>query len=441
VTKENISQTSIELRFAGKRIGIFDYSLGAIYFHQTQEGIFVINQGPIDVFQNYNGPTDSYAGFGRITAHFTDNFRLVGGFRYTVDDKHFQGVSEALTIICPANPLFGCPEAPAFAFSLSPYEQPLPVPPFSGGIVPLPGTGAIISRGDTVIPPSSLTDRAPTFRVALEYDVAPQSLLYASVETGYRSGGFNLASSTPEVDDSTYKPEYITAYTLGSKNRFFGNRLELNGELFLWKYRDQQVSQLTEDALGAENNLIQNVGKSTNKGAELEGRFLVTPLTVFTTNLQYLDARYDRFTYISQSASGLPPTTGCAITPLGVAESSVDCSGKPSFNAPKWTLNFGAEQTIPIDGYRLVASANTQHLSSRYVGFDFLPEELAPAVWQSNAQLALSSEGGRWEVTLFVQNIENTRYPVNIARLPTGNFLADTTTPPRLYGARLNVKF
>ena len=440
-TRENDSQESLELRFAGRRLGIFDYTFGGLYFHQDQKGNFVLDQGPIDVFQNYNDTTSSYAGFARITANLTDQLRLVGGARYTVDDKQFTGVSEALTIVCPSNPNTGCPKGPDFPFATTPSGQPLPVPSMSGAALPVLGTGTIVSRDNTIVPQTSLTDRAPTFRAAIEYDVTPHSFLYGSVETGYRSGGFNLASSSATVQDATYKPEYITAYTVGSKNRFFDNRLELNGEAFVWKYRDQQVSHLTVDAAGSPNNIVQNVGRSTNQGAEVESRYLLTPLTVATANLQFLDAHYNSFVYTAQAANGLPPNTACPYHAVGGGAYTVDCSDRTSFNSPKYTVNFGLEQTIPLQNYKLIASANTQYLTRRYVAFDYLPQELAPAVWQSNAQLSLSPNYGRWDLTFFVQNIEDVRYSVNIARLPTGDFLANTTTPPRLFGARVDVKF
>ena len=54
-----------------------------------------------------------------------------------------------------------------------------------------------------------------TWRGALEYDVTADSLLYASVETGFKSGGYSLSSTYP-----VYQPETITAYTLGSRFDF-----------------------------------------------------------------------------------------------------------------------------------------------------------------------------------------------------------------------------
>ena len=208
--------------------------------------------------------------------------------RYTSDQKAFGGTSEALAIVCTSFPLGfpSCPNAPLFKFSTSPAGVGVPVPSQSGGIVPIIPTGALVVRQDTDVR-GKLTNNKPTFRGAVEYDVAPRSLLYASVETGYRSGGFSLANGY-----DTFKPETITAYTLGSKNWFLNGKLELNVELFLWKYKNQQVAHLGLDLAGFQNNFTQNVGKTTNKGLEIETRYALTRSTVLSGNFQYLNAKY-----------------------------------------------------------------------------------------------------------------------------------------------------
>ena len=68
-----------------------------------------------------------------------------------------------------------------------------------------------------------------TWRGGVEYDVTPASLLYATVETGFKAGGFFFSHDAP-----VYQPEKITAYSVGSKNRFLDNRLQLNAEVYYW---------------------------------------------------------------------------------------------------------------------------------------------------------------------------------------------------------------
>ena len=442
-THEDDEQYSAEFRFQGKRVSIFDYSFGALYFHEREKGTFIIDQYTLAAFQNYSQRLDSYSGFGRLTAHLTDTLRLVGGLRYTSDNKTFAGNATSLVVVCTLQTPFGpsCPNAPLLNFATTPAGTGVPVPATSGSALPLFGprgfTGAVVARSDTIVPQSELSNNRPTYRAAIEYDLRPNSLLYFSYETGFRTGGFNLANGY-----TTYAPETIQAYTFGAKNRFFNRRLELNAEVFRWKYQNQQVAHIGVDLAGQVNNFTQNVGRSTNQGAEVETRFLLTPTTVLNANVQYLDATYDQFNY-QEPLQGFAPYTGCAVSPVAgnAALINVNCSGKPSFNAPKYTLNLGAEQTFELHGYKLTGLIDTQYQTSRYVGFDYQPAELAPSQWTSNGQLSISPDRGNWTAAVYVRNIEDRRYLLQTANFTAGSYLASVTAPPRTYGVRVSLKY
>ena len=437
-TREDDEQYSAELRFAGKRISIFDYTLGALYFHERQKGVFDGDLQPVDNFETYTDFVDSYAGFGRVTAHLTDRLRLVGGIRYTVDDKQFNGTSETLAIVCQhiVAGAASCPTAPLFPLEQTAAELPFPAPAIGGKPLPLGTSGAIVTRGE-LAQNTKLDSNRVTWRGALEYDLTPSSLIYGSVERGYRSGGFNLAAGF-----STFRPEDIIAYTVGSKNRFFDNRLELNLETFVWNYDNQQISHLGLDLLGNNTNITQNIGRSINEGAEIETRYLVTHDTILTANVQYLDANYSSFSFLAPATRGVPPASGCRETPdPGTTLDTVNCSGKEAFASPKFTVNLGAQQTIRLDGYKLVGNIDTQYLTSRYIGFDYLSSEYAPPVWSTNAQLALSPDVGRWTLMVYAQNLENVRFPLHATLNTISEILTTENSAPRTYGARVSVKF
>ena len=440
-TQENDEQYSTEFRFQGKRVSIFDYSFGALYFHEREKGTFVIDQYTLEAFQNYSQRLDSYSGFGRVTAHVTDTLRLVGGIRYTSDNKTFDGNATSLVVVCTRQTPFGpsCPTAPLLNFATSPAGTGLPEPPVSGAALPLFGptgfTGAVIARSDTNIAQANLSNNRPTYRAAIEYDLLPNSLLYFSYETGFRTGGFNFASGY-----GTYAPETIQAYTWGAKNRFFDRRLELNVEVFRWKYENQQVAHIGVDLAGQTNNFTQNVGRSTNQGAEIESRFLLTPTTVLNANVQYLDATYDQFTYLTP-LQGFPPYTGCRTSLASATLVNVNCSGKPAFNAPRYTLNFGAEQTLEVRGYKLTGLIDTQYQSTRYVGFDYQPAQLAPSVWTTNVQLSISPDRGAWTTAVYVRNLEDLRFLLGAPNFSAGSYLSSVTSPPRTYGVRVSLKY
>ena len=437
---EDDEQYSVETRFLGKRVGIFDYTVGGLYYNETNNGQYSINQQSLAVYQDFHQNTESYAFFGRVTAHLTDALRLVGGLRYTNDDKTFNGASQRLVIACiltgPTGP--NCPAAPLFALVPTLAQQSLPFPAASGGATPIiiagHFTGAVDARGDVNVNADLPTDKV-TYRAAVEYDLTPQNLLYFSYETGYRTGGFSLSTGY-----ETYQPETIQAYTWGSKNRFMDNRLQVNLEAFVWKYDNQQVNHVGVDLAGQTGSFTQNIGRSTNQGLEAQGRFLLTPTTVVSTDIQYLDATYDSFVYLAPIGS-TPVVTGCRQSVSSATLRTVDCSGRPTFNSPKWTTNFGAEQTFTLNRFKLVASADTQYRSSRYVGFDYTSQERQSGTWQTNAELTLTPDVGRWSLQAYVRNLENTRYDVNANLFGIGNLLTEVTNPPRTYGVRVSYRY
>jgi iron complex outermembrane receptor protein len=441
---ETDEQFSVEARFTGKRLGIFDYTAGIYYFDEKVKAVTALSLSSAASWLSPNYTTESYAPFGRVTANITDQLRLVGGIRYTKDDKTFVGPTISGAIVCTVivQGVPTCPNASLFPLVAGPANLPFGFPPKGVPVVPnivggVP-TGAIVARTDRA-DNSALSNDRITWRAAVEYDLGPQSLLYASYETGYRSGGFS-----PAQGFETYQPEYLYAWTVGTKNRFLDNRLQLNVEGFWWDYKNQQVNHVGLDQSGRTANFTQNIGASRIKGVQVETRFLATPNTLLSADVQYLDATNKTFLY--QQAVGTPgtppPLTGCAVR-LNANPTlyDVDCAGKMAYNSPKWTLNLAAQQTIPLGEYKIVLGADTQFRSRRAIGFAYLAEQYAPANWQSNAQIMVGPQSDTWSIAAFVRNIEGDRNPVFYSTHPTTNILALGTTPPRTYGVRLSGKF
>jgi iron complex outermembrane receptor protein len=371
-----------------------------------------------------------------VTANINDRLRLVGGIRYTDDSKTFRSVGISGTVVCNArvNNVPSCPNVPLMPLVDFPNQLPFPFPPQGVPALPIGTTGAIIARSDTLFN-SALADDRITWRAAVEYDVAPRSLLYASIETGYRSGGFAAA-----VGRETYNPEYITAYTLGMKNRLLGNRLQLDIEAFYWDYTDQQVNRVGLDATGRTSNFTSNVGKAEIYGVEVNARALVTRTTMLSADIAYVHTRNED--YVFSVGAQTPPLTGCPFT-LSGNQYLIDCSGFPANNAPEWTINLAAQQTIPLGEYQFVLGADTQYKSGRYINFYYVTAGggYVDHSWVSNAQIAFGPVDERWSLALYVRNIEDNRIPAFFSPAPITNLAVVGTSPPRTYGIRGSIRF
>ena len=440
-------QYSAETRFGGK-VSLFDYTLGFFYFNENVN----LRAGTITNNSSGNFPapaildTESYAPFLRLTAHLTPKLRLVGGVRYTHDNRQFNAHYITIAETCARG--FTCPTAilPTSVPFITSLPFAIPTTQSASPLVPVtiagPTPNTIISRSDIFFN-NRLSEGKVTWRAAAEYDLTSTSLLYASAERGFRSGGFNTAVVTDPATapiPSVYQPEYLTAYTLGSKNRFFDNRAQVNIEAFYWKYENQQVAHAAVDQINRPGSYTQNIGRSTIKGVEVEGRVLVTSTTQLTADVQYLDAHDDSFTYLTV---GYPYTNcgvaGAGATTTGLPLFTVNCSGLPGYNSPRWSLNLSAQQTVPVGNYKLVLTADTQYKTSRYTYFDYATEQLQRASFTTYAQASFGPANGQWSASVFVRNIENNR--LLAAPVAFGGNLAAYLTPPRTFGGRVSYKF
>ena len=401
-------QTSVEVRLSSKEGQRLRYVLGGFYFGENQATENFFRQGNISTTRfTPRLNTESIAAFGQLTFDVTDTLRLVGGGRYTREDK------KQLTSTASG----GLP---------GPVQPPLSAP-FTG----------------------NLSFEKFTWKAGVEFDAGPASLVYANVATGFKSGGFFVA----QPPNNTFAPETLTAYTVGAKNRFFGNKLQLNVEAFYWDYRDQQITYVggvpTGNGLFAQGSITVNAGKSRIYGAEFEARFAPTRNDLFNLNVQYLNGKYNSLQTANFSPTGAPVTTGCrtlgsrAANPgvNGARFYDIDCSGRPTVNSPKWALNLGYERTFDLTGdLSLVAGARGNIESSRFLDANYRADQRQDGFAMADAFLTLESRGG-WSLTGFVNNITDEEVLARAGTRPILDFPVGTLRPPRTYGARVGFNF
>ncbi len=275
-----------------------------------------------------------------------------------------------------------------------------------------------------------------SWKAGLEYDVAPESMLYATVSTGFKAGGFS-----PILPPNTFGPERLTAYAIGSKNRFFDNRLQVNAEAFYWDYKGQQVSFLSSGlvAPGVTGSVFvtENIGRSTIKGLDLDVEYLLTDRDRVTARVAYMDAKADDFVYRPASV----PFSNCGIT--GAPPSvRVDCSGRPLPRAPTWSGSLSYEHTFLLaDSGSLIANLSTRFASESWGSITYLPDHLQGNYTKSDASLTYYPPSDRWSLAVFVNNIENEAVQTMAGTYALMLVNYKNLQPPRTYGARFTIKF
>ncbi|MBY4677402.1 TonB-dependent receptor [Marinobacterium arenosum] len=140
-------------------------------------------------------------------------------------------------------------------------------------------------------------------RVALDYMLNDDTILYGLISRGYKAGGFNSDGTLPEAL-RTYDTEYMWNYETGVKGSWLDNRLQTQLALFYQQRRDVQIKGsrvVTRDDGSSEFiDFIDNSSEGTNYGIELEANLAVnSQLTLFgalgwlQTDLQEEGASWD----------------------------------------------------------------------------------------------------------------------------------------------------
>lgn len=412
-------QSSFEVRLANSS-DTWNWVTGLYYFNENITADQFFDQASNGTLIQSDLDTTSYAAFGQATYSITDTFRLTAGLRYTKDEKKQQTYAET-------RPFTG-------------FVPPGP-PDFTPIIVVIPSN-----------PVSDVDFDKTTWKVGIELDVAEQSLLYASVATGFKSGILYSATGRNYSD-----PETLTAYTIGSKNRFLGNTLQANLEAFYWDYEDQhiahlgpvQVAQTPTGPIFGPVFMTENAGQATIYGVETELLWLAGRSGLFSLNLQYLNTSYDELRYQAYSPTGAPPVVGCPATLTDLTGTTpaariydVDCSGRPLVNAPEWAINVGYEHGFELDRGRLILGIDSRIESSRYLSMEFLDLGKQESYTMSNLRLTYESEGGGLALTAFVNNIEDELVFSNSLQSPAkSGTVYNQMRPPRTYGMRLSLRF
>lgn len=112
-----------------------------------------------------------------------------------------------------------------------------------------------------------------SWKLGLDYQVTPGTLLYALVSRGFKGGAFNSTAnfSTDILNGNgeiiSVRPETLTDYEIGVKSDIIPRHLRVNGSLFYYDYRNYQTNQLIP-ALSIQ--VLTNLPKAKVYGAELE---------------------------------------------------------------------------------------------------------------------------------------------------------------------------
>jgi iron complex outermembrane recepter protein len=366
IVHDNDRQDSDELRLSGK-FGRVDW-LGAVY-HVRDNVFFNIQFDPAPfnpaiwakLWSDYTERAD--AAYGQLKWNITDDLNLVGGIRYQRDVKSMPrgGFDSADPGNIVGDSCIDCTQFASFS-----------------------GQGSWNKF---------------QWHAGLNYNLNPDSFLFASVATGYTSGGFSQGATEPF--NPTYGPENLTNYEIGWKNQLFDNRAQINLDAFFMNYTGYQVTSSIIDAQGNYLTVVLNAGKAQIKGLELESTWLLTQADKLTLTATALQAKFTDFY--------LPLGDGYVTDPSGIAPT--DYTGNQLPNAPHATARLGYEHTFPLSGTdSLTAHGDTSWSGSYYLDYHNYSSTWQDSYFRSNAWVTWDHKtpsNHTFSTQLYVRNIEN----------------------------------
>jgi iron complex outermembrane receptor protein len=405
--------TSTEVRL-GNQTSQVTWVAGLFYFDEKQTPTNSLDSGLfLDTASLSKVDTTNYAVFGQATYSLTETLRLVAGGRYTYDRRTLSDGQ-----VSSLFPSLGC---------LNPQQASCLIETLDG----------------------QKTFYKPTWKAGLEYDLTPINMLYVTASTGFKAGGFSEAAvSTTGDQASSYEPEKLTAYELGSRNRFFDNRLQVNLEGFYWQYDDHQDSRTLFDAKNVLALTTINNGNARMYGSDIDVIAKLTSHDTFKIAAEYLNSRYTSFDHQQPAAVISRAGTGCTFSPtsqVGATGPIVDinCTGFPLTHAPQWSGTVNFDHLFELgNGDTLDAAADVRFASSSWLASDYTAAEKAPGYASLDLNLVYATANQAWTFAAFLRNVTDTAiYTGGYSNAAVPGFVVTNLAPPRTYGVRAAYHF
>ncbi|TBU87908.1 TonB-dependent receptor [Stutzerimonas kirkiae] len=276
---------------------------------------------------------------------------------------------------------------------------------------------------------TSFSNNGTSGKLALEYQLSPASLLYASFSRGYKSGGYTAHNSGNVLALEAFEPESVNAFEVGFKSDLSDN-LRLNGALFYYGYHDQQVlSTVWSPQSSSLVGTFVNAPRSRIVGGELE--LLWQPLHGLEIQ-QYLGYKKGKYTedfFTPDSAKTVAAGTEV-----------YDNNKGDELSFPKLSYGGSIAYTWPVAEFDLRAETNFsyrgQYKQLLLLGSDY---NLDP-YWLVNANLSLTPRNGNWSAGIWARNLLDKEYDL------TRNFFLPGTSvaaagEPRSVGLRVSYRY
>ncbi|GGF60007.1 TonB-dependent receptor [Alteromonas lipolytica] len=279
--------------------GDLSYIGGLYYFNES--GSQYINSMLFFApgYTEFNITTDSYAGFGQVTWHASEQLDVTLGGRYTKDDKQL----DALV------------------------------------------SGTVVSRDDDF---SRFTPK-----LGVDYKVDDKMLIFASYTGGFKAGGYNGLASTADALNTVVAMQLMDAYEVGLKSDWMKGRLRVNLSAFFNDYEKLQQGVVTNEGVFIAENY-----DAEHKGLEAEVQYRVSSEFSLWANGVYQSNEYTN-TYASE---GQPSGALLGNSMTGAFDYQYAAGGDYTIDIGDGVFSVGANMNRRGDYYSTADNAEIGHV-------------------------------------------------------------------------------
>ena len=411
--------------------------------------------------------------YTQVTYDINEHWDIVGGVRYANDRKHAKEVRGGYFEIGVFAPgvlagLLGVP-APAAnnaitalaltniamgnaTYSGNPSNPLVPVCALDALTCAKPlrlGAGLPISYSSNLADSNEWEDT--NFRINVDWHPNDNILMYASVTTGYRAGGFSLgiASARDNQRDANglpvpgsalvptqYDKEEVTAYELGYKGTHFDGTLQINSAIYTYDYKNYQDQVNRQDTNRGLVDIVGNAPKARNSGFEIEATWLPTDAITLGGNYSYTIAEYSaKYVIVFQKDPRTPPSLfGTALTRPDLYQ--IDVNGRTLKRIPKNKSTVWGSYLLDAGFGKFNFSTSVSFTGEFFDSGTEADLERVPGRVRVDASVSFTDAAEKYRVRLFMDNVLNSSAIQQITNDgPDGNWAQHGSVPyPRFFG-------
>jgi iron complex outermembrane recepter protein len=233
-------------------------------------------------------------------------------------------------------------------------------------------------------------------RLTVDWKITDTTMLYGVVALGNKPGGFNTDPRLPP-ELLTVDEEEVWHYEVGAKNTFLDGQITMNLAAF---YLDWSKQRLTETFFAPDASISYgiNAGKTEVKGFEFDivTRFTESFIAGFSYGLN--DATFVRFEGLAEGIALL---------------NTADVAGRLTPNTSKHEFTLFGRLDFPL-GPQLNGFFRADYAFSESKYDQVF--NLAETGDKSLLNVKFGIEGERWDASLYVDNVTNSRTPSAVIR-------------------------